>query len=420
MRRGKYTYCLVAPEPISRPFQVYTIAQFLLRCSPPSPRSLSGLTASEIMARAPNASQPHFLHWFPQMGPGFKWLLLNDCWDDYQFYLNQQYHNAVIDSPNSKNCASCAIGPVAACLYDNYSSLSKANMAAAGVLLGLLPTMLLIACASKVETGVLALRRPFFATLISLASIGLCPLPALDHDAFKVVLRLRAGRMRQWIPARNTITETLVTGLQYLVVLAAIVNIVEVTYELCYWTICSIAPATVTLPWLYPGLSLIAHFLAARAVKLCLRIQPDSDDHGNTLSGSLRSRLSDWISREIHLAGSTSDRSSHQALCLKLQHETYAFVIANWLTSIFALGHLLLGTLVFSSILFISTADAALVVFRYLISTIVVRIVLAYELCSLGDQIDVNAQIQIPTNEGKVSSRVQAKSGVVFLRGRPV
>lgn len=49
---------------------------------------------------------------------------------------------------------------VAECLLDKTPEVFKAGMAAASVMLGLLPTILSLAGSSTVEVGLVALRRP--------------------------------------------------------------------------------------------------------------------------------------------------------------------------------------------------------------------------------------------------------------------
>jgi len=59
----------------------------------------------------------------------------------------------------------------------------------------------------------------------------------------------------------------------------------------------------------------------------------------------------------------------------------------NWLTSLFTLVHILYGTMVFSSILFVSSKDAVVVVSRFLASALVCRVILSLELSQMQKRI---------------------------------
>ena len=65
---------------------------------------------------------------------------------------------------------------VAEYLLENTPEVFKANMAAASVLLGLLPTILSLAGSSTLEVGLIALQRPFLASLLGTASPAVYPL----------------------------------------------------------------------------------------------------------------------------------------------------------------------------------------------------------------------------------------------------
>lgn len=347
-------------------------------------------------------SHPHFVNWFPQLRSEFEYILRHKCWSDYQIYLNDQYQN--YENPlHWKPCTSCAIAPVAGCLYNNGFGLAGANMGTAGVVLGLLPTILIFAGSSKVETGLLALRRPLFSMLISLASPAVNPLHAVDYNAPSDILQLWEGSKRHHIPVRNSVSEVLALALQYLIVLAAIVNIAEVTYEFCFWAVCSFSPETTYLPALYPALTLVGHFMGAEAVRRRVRLVSRDRDDSEPFNEGMRSWLGFWICNEIHLTGSRPTGRRGKTLLLKLENETYAFLITNWLLSTLATMHLVLGTLVFSSILFISTRDAAFVAARYLISAVAVRLVLTYELGGLGQVADVERPVRVPWGSESVT-----------------
>lgn len=353
------------------------------------------------MHRAVNKTKPHFVNWFPQMAEDFSYILLHDCWSDYQLYVEDKYQNYQ-NVLGKRGCSGCAIAPVARCLNDKAWALANENMQAAGVLLGVLPTILTFAGPSKVETGILALRRPCLSALISLGSPAVNPLRTVDYNAPAMVLQLWEGNKRHSVPEKNTVLEVIAILFQYLVVLAAVANIYEVTYELCYWAICSFAPETTYMPLLYPIATLVLHIIGVEAVRRRVQLSSIRQDGDDTAPNhDIHSWLRRGVSREFHLTGSEHHRPSgptRKILRLTLKEETYAFLLANFLLSTFSTMHLVFGTLVFSSILFISVNDAAIVAIRFLFSTIAVRLVLTYELSGLREVTIVEQPIRVPSS----------------------
>ena len=72
---------------------------------------------------------------------------------------------------------------VTECLLKYAPEVSKADMAAASVLLGLLPTILSLAGSSTVEVGLVALQRPLLALLLGTASPAVNPLRTFEYGA---------------------------------------------------------------------------------------------------------------------------------------------------------------------------------------------------------------------------------------------
>lgn len=137
---------------------------------------------------AANHTKPHFQHWFPQMREDFTYMLEHNCSHEYELYLNDQYQND--QNPlHHKSCTSCAIGPVVKCIYDEAWGVSGLMMQAAQVVLGLLPTILTFTGASKVETGILSLRRPVLAFFLSAGAPAVNPLRTAEYCAPATILQ---------------------------------------------------------------------------------------------------------------------------------------------------------------------------------------------------------------------------------------
>lgn len=156
-------------------------------------------------------------------------LLNTTCASQYQLYLNDEYMNS-LNVLNDESCASCAIAPIAQCLYNEVGALNNANMQAAGVVLGLLPTILTFVGTSKIETGLVAFRRPLLSILISAGAPAVSPLRSFDYTDLRRVLYSWDDRKPQNVPTTSWGRCTIVL-LEYLFVLAAIANNVHVTWH---------------------------------------------------------------------------------------------------------------------------------------------------------------------------------------------
>ena len=71
--------------------------------------------------------------WYTQFGAGYARILRNNCTADYEDFL--------VFRPGT-GCYSCYVTPLLNCLLDNVDEYTKAKMATASILLGLLPTLL--------------------------------------------------------------------------------------------------------------------------------------------------------------------------------------------------------------------------------------------------------------------------------------
>ena len=243
---------------------------------------------------AQNVSSPHFKHWFPQMAPDLQALLDEKCASDYQLYLDGQSNNH-INVLNDTTCTSCTIAPVAACLYDGVVALAGPSMQAAGVLLGLLPTILILVSPSKVETGILTLQRPSLAMLTSAGCPAVNLLHSADYNELAYILHSWPGSKKHYrLP--NSWGQACMVTIEYCIVIAAVANIAGVCYELGYWTVCSIAPETTYLPMLWPILSLIGYVFGAAAVRLRVCLMDNSfNDSSAPEQRSVRAKLGRWM-----------------------------------------------------------------------------------------------------------------------------
>jgi hypothetical protein len=104
----------------------------------------------------------------------------------------------------------------------------------------------------------------------------------------------------------------------------------------------------------------------------------------------LPARLQRTLQREFQLSGTANETTD---IILRRKPASYVAAIVAWLTSFSTILHLIYGTITCSTTDFISTQDALGVVVRYLVSTLVCRIILNFEMSGMravvrGDAVD--------------------------------
>ncbi|KAI1733655.1 hypothetical protein F4680DRAFT_454718 [Xylaria scruposa] len=250
-------------------------------------------------------------------------------------------------------------------------------MAAAAVVLGLLPTTLSLAGCNTAEIGLLALRRPILALLLATGAPSVSPIRAFEYRepihmlrdgivGFKAIFKLHES----WAMA--------LVFLQYFLVLGATANLVHVSWELGSQTVISFSSDSSYQPLLWYLFTLVIHTFGTLTVYLRVSLRFDS----NPLETNWKRRplvYGIWakVYQEFKLSG-------HQSVAeLRLRKETTWFLLFSWITSTGTIVHIIYGTIIFSGTLFIGTQDALLVVFRYFLSTVICRIILMMEISGM-------------------------------------
>jgi hypothetical protein len=157
---------------------------------------------------------------------------------------------------------------------------------------------------------------------------------------------------------------------QYILAACAVVNVTHTSWQLGIQTLCSFSTETTFHPLLWAWAAVVAHILGATAVKLRVTVAERAIGSSAPAPRTLRARIRDEFQLSAH--------QPHASIIRK--RESYAFAFVSWCTSTGTILHLIYGTLTFSSILFISTRDALGVLGRYLISTIVCKVLLNFEI----------------------------------------
>src|SRR5271156_2495523 len=130
----------------------------------------------------------HFQHWYPQYRHVFESIMEEYCQTEYHGYLTEV-------AP--KDYLSGTVTPVIDCILKNLNETRKSNMAAAAVLLGLLPTTLGLVGSTTMEVGLVALRRPLLAFLLAAGAPAVSPIRTFDYVDPKELLQKKPGSVKR-------------------------------------------------------------------------------------------------------------------------------------------------------------------------------------------------------------------------------
>jgi hypothetical protein len=200
---------------------------------------------------ASDAYQPQkFKTWFGRYAHHFEASSSITCSKTFQQYKNFNPSTRAVD-------LNLAIAHHADCILSNTTETIKANMASAGVLLGLMPSLLSFVGPSLVESSTLALKRPILSMLLAVAAPACQSFQPFDHHD-----PLRAFRHLFKLPPQRTLscpTHILISGLQYLLAFATAINVVTVSLQLGRNTILTLKKVQSFLPLIWVMLSFAIH-----------------------------------------------------------------------------------------------------------------------------------------------------------------
>lgn len=280
------------------------------------------------------------------------------------------------DYRNRSNTDQGAGYNVIGCVLETMPEYRKAELASAAVILGFAPTALQLLSASYLDTAVLAYRRPGLAFLLSMSSSGVRPLTATDYDDFIATagtdpFHTNFGKSQSvWAP-------TIVSILEYTIASGAVANNAYLAYQLSVWAVCTFSPQQDYLPAMWTAAALVIHLVGYLAARLRISVEGRGGSGENNNRGTLWHRLwaeltpTPWQTRfEVK----KSDRHNGWFLVL-----VSALFIGDALQAFF-------GTLILSSLVFISVRDSAIIVIRLMASALSARGILIYELAGLNTE----------------------------------
>lgn len=317
-------------------------------------------------------------HFYSTYNPGLQEIIHNNCSETYDLYLHDRDNEANV-SPGlrifSKSDRTMTREMVE-CIFDHTPEFIKSKMAAAAIVLGLAPTIIATLGVRPQENAVVSVvgRRHLLAFALA---IGSPALNAYRSSEYNSIIHSLRERSRQRPDAMRRL-DPFITAISYCLAGASIANMGELTYRLGAGTIFIMLPNSQYLALLWAFLGVFIHFMAGIALRLRVSSEVKSVDEEMT-RGS-------W---PVTVAKGQIDIMARRSRIIFTVHpESLSFFSISLITTIATACHIIYGTMVFSSILFVSINDSLSIVARLMASAIVCRIIVMYELLVLRESVE--------------------------------
>ncbi|KIN02422.1 hypothetical protein OIDMADRAFT_121140, partial [Oidiodendron maius Zn] len=233
------------------------------------------------------------------------------------------------------------------------------------VMLGITPTIIAVLGTSSEEVCFVAVigRRRVLGFLLAAASPSIYTERAFKYQNPDVILQERIGA--QYIKStRGSNRRWLLVLLEYVLVLAAIANVATLSWVLGVQSVNTMNPNTIYMPMIWSVIGIITHVMGAVVFHMRVR---RLDEVGQFIRSST-------------VASSLKAMMREESLQYVTIPESRWFTFLAWFLSVLIIFSIILGTNILSSTTFVGPKDAFGVLARYILSVIICRIIVVYEL----------------------------------------
>lgn len=286
--------------------------------------------------------------YFSQYGP-----LLQEAAQNCTSELSD-YFNNVGDHP-STSVADCLLS------QDGIPETTKSNWAGAAVLLGLIPSILVMFGPKLEQIAVLSTYRPALSILLGLASPAINISSVFEEVDFCKPLerskRKISGAVATLYGKQSPAIRSTIEVLCYVIALACLANNVQNSVYLDVKTVMGWSPGMVFAPLAWSLLAVIIHGVCMVAIRLRSR-------SNYTFS------IADFF------------RSERYQTVKSAQDNVFSEFL-TWVAAIFAVIQVIFGVLVLSSLIFIGAMEALQVAVQYFVSAAVCQLVVLFQIANM-------------------------------------
>lgn len=309
-----------------------------------------------------------YKHFFPAWEYDLKSMLQDECKTSYEHYQNRIFTQPQVGYQ------------VINCILETMPEFRKAELAAASVILGIAPSALQLLSASYVENAIMAFRRPGLAFLLAMSSSGVRPVSMGEFDDF--ISKMEVDASRNDFPT-SFWASFATSAIEYFATAAAVANNAHLAYQLSIFAVCTFAPANDFLPAVWTASCVAIHLIGYVAIGL--RVEVDTGKDKRIIG------LRNWSWQKLRTEFISTPWQARIRLYYKRSYNGW-FSAAISLLYIGTVLQALYGTIILSSLVFISVRDSTVIVLWLMASTLVTRGILIYELGGLRtDKTDFNS-----------------------------
>lgn len=265
----------------------------------------------------------------------------------------------------------------------NTNEVTKSEFGVVAVMLGLLPGVLQLIGPKFSDLAVLATRRPILALFMTIGS----PCPALDYETTGMETLLAedsAPFWPTWVSTQRRWLSTVISLLEYLLVMAAAGNVVYQFYRLTFYAVVLISTqlgqyggtleAFAPLLWAFLGIPI--HTLGVLQLNLC-RVR--TADSSKSTKPPVWSRVGSLITNELTPCAFGTDHRP-----IQLQNGPI-YQLLNWSIKLCIWTDVIYGIIVLSTVLFVPMWSAIWMIGLIFTGTLACRLVLAFEMHGLRE-----------------------------------
>ncbi|KAJ5502618.1 hypothetical protein N7463_005492 [Penicillium fimorum] len=253
------------------------------------------------------------------------------------------------------------------------SENTKAYMSSSSLVLGLSPVLLSTLGPSISEIGLLSLNLPALSAMLSLGTVAVYPSRALAYnaDSCRDILEQTTAlpvSVFHALKQRRRLA-SIISVAEYLIVALAVFNVFYTSWQLGVTTLLNFICQSSFMPIIWTSLPLLIHLPAALAFRfnlMCVGEMPRS-----------------WKLVRSRIISETKLCMMHKPIPTSIFKASPVVLACHWMATLFGFVHVILGILIYSSLLFTMTTDAAVALLRYFASALACRFVLMFELSGI-------------------------------------
>jgi hypothetical protein len=331
----------------------------------------------------PKPLVPQFRNWYPKYSEMLSDYSTGACNVTYNDY--QTSYNAPAGSYDSSLLLIICYQHED-CLLENIAPNIMVNFQSATVILGLMPTLLSTIGPSVAEISLVSAHRPILAFLISMGAPAIWPTRIFEYNNPTDLLIGSSSTSKLELRPLSFWLALTISALQYLLAAGSVFNIMNTSIILGERSILSWGCTTNFMPLVWTSAACIVHITAAASYIVARKRTIGSSKEASTVSHNNHSTLSGRLSAIYRGLKAESTICANQRKLGYTQEAKVplAAVFLNVCAGCLGFIYLVLGTLVFSSLQFISVWDIFNeILWRYMVSTVVCRMILIVELAGL-------------------------------------